>query len=301
MPDSEVKENFDIKNLTSFKIGGAIKKAYFPKSISEFEEIYNYEPAAQVFGNLSNTLVSSSGYDGTVIITTGINEIIINGRSVYAGCGVKGPKLAQTAAKNGLSGFEFMIGFPGSLGGNVFMNASAHGQCISDKLVKVKCFSKEKGLFELNKDEMEFSYRTSICQKESIIILGAEFELTPANPEEIQAKMDENLGFRKTHQPSLALPNCGSVFRNPDGDSAGRLLEAAGAKKLSAGGVHVWENHANFIINSDNGSSLDVLELMYKMYMSVKEKFGIELKPEVRFLGGNNLREGELCKILNIK
>ena len=301
MLDIEVKENFDIKNLTSLKIGGKIKKAYFPKTIEEFAEIYNYEPEAKVYGNLSNTLVSSNGYDGAVIITTGINEIIINGSKIYTGCGVKGPKLAQTAAKNGLSGFEFMIGFPGSLGGNVFMNASAHGQCISDKLIKVKCFSREKGLFELSKDEMLFSYRTSVCQKEPIIILGAEFELTPQNTEEIQAKMDENLGFRKSHQPSLALPNCGSVFRNPEGNSAGRLLESAGAKKLAAGGVHVWENHANFIINSKSGSSLDVLELMYKMYECVKEKFGIELTPEVRFLGGNNLREVELCKILNIK
>ena len=298
MLDIEVKENFDIKNLTSLKIGGKIKKAYFPKTIEEFAEIYNYEPEAKVYGNLSNTLVSSNGYDGAVIITTGINEIIINGSKIYTGCGVKGPKLAQTAAKNGLSGFEFMIGFPGSLGGNVFMNASAHGQCISDKLIKVKCFSREKGLFELSKDEMLFSYRTSVCQKKDLIVLSAVFELTPASREDIKAKMDENLHFRKTHQPSLTLPNCGSVFRNPEGNSSGRLIEQAGVKGFSSGGARVWENHANFIIN-EGGSSTDILTVIQKMHNSVKEKFDIELRPEVRYLGDNS-KEVEICKNLKI-
>lgn len=118
--------------------------------------------------------------------------------------------------------------------------------------------------------------------------LSAEFELTRASSEYIEAKMKENLDFRHSKQPSLALPNCGSVFRNPVGDSSGRLLEASGAKNFSVGGVHVWENHANFIINDGQGNSTDILEIMYKMYSSVKEKFGIELKPEVRYLGGNN-------------
>ena len=112
--------------------------------------------------------------------------------------------------------------------------------------------------------------------------------------------MQENLAFRKAKQPSLVLPNCGSVFRNPDGDSAGRLLEASGAKSLSSGGAHVWENHANFIINDRAGSSTDILEIMYNMYSGVKEKFGIELKPEVRYLGSNNKKEVELCKRLKM-
>lgn len=296
------EENFDLKNFTSFKIGGKISKVYFPKSIEEFEKIISTEDDIKIFGNLSNTLVSSDGYDGSVIITSKMDTAQIEGTRVYASCGIKGPKLAQLAQKHGLSGFEFMIGFPGSLGGNVFMNASAHGQCISDNLVKVKCYSKDRGVFELSKDEMNFGYRSSICQKESIVVLGAEFELEPKSPDIIQAQMNENLAFRKTHQPSLAIPNCGSVFKNPEGLSAGKLLDEIGAKGFSAGNVKVWENHANFIVNPEQkGTSSDVLELMLKMFSTVKEKFEIELKPEVRYLGNKNTREDEICKILNIK
>ena len=297
----ECKENFNVKNLTSLKIGGNIKKCYFPKSFDEFVEVAQNERGAKVFGNFSNTLVSSDGYNGTIIVTSKMNNIKIDGLKVFAQCGVKGPKLSQTVAKQGLSGFEFMIGFPGSVGGNVFMNASAHGQCISDKLIKVVCYSKEKGIFEISKDEMNFSYRTSRCQSESIVVLGAEFILEEQNPEEIQKKMSENLYFRKSHQPSLTLPNCGSVFRNPEGNSAGKLLESIGAKEFSIGGVRVWENHANFIVNDQNATSEQFLNLMLKMFDGVKKEYNIELKPEVRYLGNNNENEVRLCKTLNVK
>ena len=252
---------------------------------------------------ISNTLISSDGYDGAVIITSKMDNFAIEEDTLfYADCGAKGPRLAQIAQTAGLSGFEFMIGFPGSLGGNIYMNASAHGQCISDKLVRVTCYSKDRGIFKLSKDEMEFGYRSSICQRKDIFVVGAEFELEEQASAEIQSKMDENLAFRKAHQPSLALPNCGSIFRNPEGNSAGKLLDEVGAKNFSVGGVKVWENHANFIVNPEQkGSSTDVLELMLKMFSYVKEKYGIELKPEVRYLGNKNLREVEICKILNIK
>ena len=299
----EFEENFDVNKLTSFKIGGKIKKVYFPKTKQEFEEIVKVENNIKVFGNLSNTLVASDGYDGPIIITSEMDNFAIEEDTLfYADCGAKGPKLSQVAQAAGLSGFEFMIGFPGSLGGNVFMNASAHGQCISDNLVSVTCYSKDRGVFELSKEEMKFGYRSSIFQRENIYVLGAYFKLTPKTPEKIQAQMEENLAFRKSHQPSLALPNCGSVFRNPEGNSAGRLLDEVGAKSFVVGGVRVWENHANFIVNPEQkGTSTDVLELMLKMFSSVKEKYGIELKPEVRYLGNKNLREVEICKILNIK
>ena len=295
-----MENNFNISNLTSFKIGGEIKKVYFPTSVEEFSEILKKEPEAKVFGNLSNTLVSSFGYDGTLIITTKMNNVIIDGNKVTADCGVKGPKLAQTVAENNLSGFEFMIGFPGSIGGNICMNASAHNQCISDKLISVKIYDGQE-VKTYTKEDMEFAYRHSICMDKNIIVLSAEFELESKNAEEIKAKMQENLAFRNSHQPSMALPNCGSVFKNPPGDSAGRLLESIGAKQMSEGGVHVWENHANFIINDKTATSLDVLRLMNKMSNAVENKYGIKLIPEVRFLGGNNQEEVELCKNLKIE
>lgn len=292
--------NFDIKNLTSFKIGGQIARMYFPTSVEEFVEIKSKEPDAFVAGNLSNILVSSDGYNGAVICTKKIDNINFNGNRVIAGAGVRGTKLSKLALENNLSGLEFMIAFPGSVGGEVFMNAGAHGQMIADVLKTAKVFCPEKGIISLSNEELEFSYRTSICQRKPYSVLEAEFELIPSNKEAIQEKMNENLSFRQNKQPALTLPNCGSTFRNPQGDSAGRLLDEAGVKGMVSGGVRVWENHANFIINDGDGTSLDVLRLMDKMYSKVKEMFNIELKPEVRYLGGNNEEEVMICKKLKM-
>ncbi|MBR6301817.1 UDP-N-acetylmuramate dehydrogenase [bacterium] len=294
-----IEKDFDIKNLTTFKIGGKIREVYFPKNLDGFFEIlHDTHKDFQVFGNLSNTLVSSDGYGGAIILTTKMDNIEIDGTHIVADAGVKGPKLAQTVAEQGLSGLEFMIGFPGSVGGEVYMNASANSQAISDTLVCATCYSKEKGIIKLTKDELEFDYRTSRCQKEDLIVLQAEFELSQKPKEEIKKQMEENLAFRKSHQPSLALPNCGSIFKNPQNNSAGRLLDSVGAKQMAEGEARVWENHANFIVNNGNATSKDVLSLMYKMYLAVKKEYNIELEPEIRFLGGKNKEENELCQIL---
>lgn len=295
-----IKKDFDIKSSTTFKIGGKIKEVFCPTSVEEFLSI-DFSKDFFIIGNLSNTLVSSDGYDGVVISTCNLNKIEISGTRVKAGAGVKGPKLAQEVCKSGLSGLEFMIGFPGSVGGEVYMNASANSMAISDNLVSVTCYSKNDGLVTIPKSEMEFGYRTSRCQRDNLVVLEAEFELSPKPTEEIKSQMEEFLTFRKNHQPSLALPNCGSIFKNPVENSAGKLLDFVGSKMLSFGGVRVWEGHANFIVNDNNGTSCDVLELMYKMYQLVKDKYNIELEPEIKFLGGKNQRENELWKILNKK
>ena len=297
----QIREDYEIKNLTSFKCGGRVKKIYYPESVDEFLQILKDEPKVLVFGNLTNTLISSDGYDGALLLTTRMNKVSIDGNFVTAECGVKGPKLSQEVGEKCLSGLEFMIAFPGSIGGEVFMNAGAHGQSVSDTFVEAICYDKDNGLITLTKEDMDFSYRTSICQKRDLVVLSAKFELTPDSIENIKSRMQENLDFRKAKQPSLELPNCGSVFRNPQGDSAGRLLESIGAKSFAIGDARVCENHANFIINGKNGTSLDILELIYKMYSEVKNKYDIELKPEMRFLGDKNQREVELCKLLKIK
>jgi len=292
------EKNFDIRKLTSFKIGGSIKEVFFPENVEDFENILKNHPSVKVFGNLSNTLISSDGYDGAIVLTTRMNKIHIESETIIADAGVKGPKLAQTVCESGLSGLEFMIGFPGSIGGEVYMNASANSQAVSDTLVSAICYSKQNGIIKLSKDEMNFGYRSSICQNEDLIVLQAEFKLTKKPKDEIKTQMDSNLQFRKTHQPSLALPNCGSIFKNPQWDSAGRLLDLTGAKNTVVGGVRVWENHANFIVNDNSGTSLDVLNLMFELYSKVNEKYGIKLEPEIIFLGGKNEKENELCKIL---
>ena len=292
------EKNFDIRKLTSFKIGGKIREVFFPENVEDFENILKNHQQIKVFGNLSNTLISSDGYDGAIVLTTKMSNISVEGNKVIADAGVKGPKLSQTVCENGLSGLEFMIGFPGSVGGEVYMNASANSQAVSDTFVSALCYSQEKGIFKLSKEEMNFGYRSSVCQSENLIVLQAEFQLTQKSKDEIKSQMDSNLQFRRTHQPSLALPNCGSIFKNPQGDSAGRLLDSIGAKSLSCGGVRVWENHANFIVNDNCGTSFDVLSLMFELYSKVKDKYDIELEPEIIFLGGKNEKENELCKTL---
>ena len=293
-----IKNDFDIKNYTSFKIGGKIKEIYFPESLDDLKDL---PTASVVVGNLSNTLVSSYGVDFPVFSTSKLDKITIDGTKVIAGAGVKGPKLAQTVAEYGLSGLEFMIGFPGSVGGEVYMNAGAHGQAVSDVFKSAIVKGEEKDFITLNKEDMNFSYRHSICQDKRYIVLQAEFELIKRDVEEIKKQMNENLEFRKAHQPSLSLPNCGSVFKNPEGESAGRLLDSCGVKELKFGGAKVWENHANFIVNDGNATSTDVLKLMCEMKKRVKEKFNITLMPEICFLGHKNKEEEKLCQILYLQ
>lgn len=291
----EVKENYELKRHTSFKIGGCAKRAFFPTGVEEFTNLLTELDNPVILGNCSNVLISSQGIDGDVILTTKMNAFEVVNNTITAQCGVKVPMLAREAENKCLSGFEFMIGFPGSIGGAVYMNASAHSQAVSDTFKLCRAFDTEtKKVVELNKDEMHFGYRKSILQDGRYILLDAKFELIPASAEEITAVMQRNLEFRKDRQPSLSTPNAGSIFRNPANDSAGRLLEKAGVKGLKQGGAQVWLGHANFIVNMEDATSTDVSMLMNKMYNEVKDKYTIKLEPEVKFIGIKSKEEDEL-------
>jgi UDP-N-acetylmuramate dehydrogenase len=163
--------------MTSFKIGGYIDEVFFPENLEDFAKILQENPNIKVFGNLSNTLISTSGLNEKIILTTKMNSVSINGTHVIADCGVKGPKLAQLVCAEGLSGLEFMIGFPGSVGGEVYMNASANSQAISDNLTSVTCFSKNNGIVKYSKEEMKFEYRKSRCDLNSQRSLLMKFKL----------------------------------------------------------------------------------------------------------------------------
>lgn len=293
----EVKENYEIKNLTTFKVGGNVKQIYFPANQQEFVYLLKTIKNPLILGGGSNVIFSSQGYDGVVISTIKMSQIFVRGTKIIVECGVKGPFASQTAYNSSLSGFEFMIGFPGTLGGNIFMNAGAHGQNISDTFTKACLYDlKTKEVVYFEKEQMKFGYRTSILQNGRYILLGAEFDLKKNSQKVIKELMDRNLEFRKNIQPSLATPNAGSVFKNPENDSAGRLLDKAGVKSFEINGVKVWEKHANFIVNTGDGTSEDILELIYKMYKQVKDTYTIELEPEVRFIGKRTKREEEICK-----
>ena len=295
----ECKENCEMKQMTTFKVGGIADRVYFPQTQTEFVHLLCSLKNWIVLGSCSNVLISSEGYRGNIIITTKMKGFHINGNCVTAECGVKGPLLAQKAAEAGLSGFEFMIGFPGTIGGEIYMNASAHGQSISDKLVRCCLYDiKKKEIVYKEKSELDFGYRKSALQKGKYILLGAEFELVKGNKDDIKSLMERNLNSRKDIQPNLSFPNAGSVFKNPENDSAGRLLDKAGCKDLNTESSEVWKNHANFIVNKGNATSLDILNLMFKMYTAVKDKFTIELSPEIIYLGEMSKEEEKICRIL---
>ena len=294
-----IKEDFEIKNLTTYKIGGRVSKIYLPETQGEFTELLREHSECLVLGSCSNVLFSSNGYKGEIIITSELKQFEIRGTRVFTSAGVKGPMLAQKTAEAGLSGFEFMIGFPGSIGGDIYMNAGAHGQSISDNLVQCCLFDRDtKEIVYKTKDELEFGYRHSILQNGRYILIHAEFELKKAPQEEIKSLINRNLEFRKNIQPSLATPNAGSVFKNPENDSAGRLLDKAGVKTFDLPRARVWENHANFIINKGDATSEDILTLMVMMYNAVKNQYTIELKPEIMFIGDKTEKEEELWNIL---
>ncbi len=295
----QIKDDFEIKNLTTYKLGGRVKKVYFPETQEEFSSLLRELDEYIVLGGASNVIFSSNGYNGNLIFTMEMKAFEIRGNNVFAACGVKAPLLAQKVCENSLSGLEFLIGLPGTIGGAVYMNAGAHGQSISDTLVSCCLFDKEtKEVVYKQKADLEFEYRKSILQKGRYILLFAEFELKKAPLDEIKDLMARNLNFRKTIQPSLAYPNAGSVFKNPENDSAGRLLEKAGVKNFDLTNVRVWDKHANFIVNKGNATSEEVLELMVKMHNAVKEMFTIELTPEQIFIGTMTEKEEELCNIL---
>ena len=295
----QIKENVEIKNMTTYKIGGKVSKIYLPENLEELTSLLRTLDNYIVLGGCSDVLFSSNGYSGNVILTTELKGFEIRGTSVYAECGVKDPLISQKVADLSLSGLEFLIGLPGTIGGAVYMNAGAHGQCIGDCLDSCCLFdSEKKEIVYKKKDEMIFSYRHSLLHDKRYVLLYAEFNLKKAEQEEIKELMDRNLTFRKNIQPSLANPNAGSVFKNPENDSAGRLLDKAGVKAFETETVKVWQKHANFIINKGGATSEDILEMMVKMFSAVRDIYTIELRPEVIFIGDKTEKEEELCNIL---
>lgn len=294
-----IERDYELKKHTTFQIGGKAKLVCFPQTVEELEEALKKYPGALVIGGGSDILISSKGIDGEVIITTDITDFRIEDTKIYAACGVRTPFFSREAAKAELSGAEFLLGIPGTIGGVVYMNAAAHSQSIADIFSSCKVFDRKTNTVKtLTKEEMEFEYRKTVISKKDYIVLSAEFDLRKGNLDEIKSLMERNTEFRRQKQPSLALPNAGSIFKNPENDSAGRLLEKAGVKSKMIGGAKVWENHANFIVNIGYATSNDVLKLMYKMYNEVKVRYTIELRPEIKFFGIADEDEKEIWQTM---
>ncbi|MBE6029976.1 MAG: UDP-N-acetylmuramate dehydrogenase [Clostridiales bacterium] len=239
-----------------------------------------------VIGNGSNILVRDGGYEGILIkLGEGFSEVEIDGTEVRAGASALLSKVAKDAAKEGLTGFEFASGIPGSTGGGLFMNAGAYGGEMKDVVKYVKAISRD-GMREymLDVSELDLSYRHSIFGETGDIITEVVYGLEKGNIEEINEKMKELAGKRTSKQP-LQYPSCGSFFKRPEGFFAGALIEGAGLKGLMVGGAQVSQLHAGFLINKDNATATDVINLMKLIQNTVYDKYGVKLTPEVRIIG----------------
>lgn len=301
--DIKFYNDFQLTNFNTLKIKSMAKYFYMPDNDGELvtllKKYKNMNPV--VIGNGSNILFSSQGVEQPVIYAGKMKSCLVLGETIEVQAGLKVQTLSKIALDKKLSGFEFLIGIPASLGGACYMNAGAHGNSISDNFISAKVYDIENSkILTLKKEEMNFSYRHSILKEKPYILLSAKFELRKAPAEEIKSKMDENIIFRKNRQPNLAIPNAGSVFKNPENCefSAGALIDKCNLRGFQIGDVQVWENHCNFVVNKGKATSSDYTDVVFEMYSRVKEKFNIELVPEIIYIGKMTRNEKEKWKIL---
>lgn len=278
-----------MKKHTTWHIGGPAELFLQPESKEEAVEAIRTAARSgkpyYVIGLGSNLLVSDEGLKGTVIQLGGkLNHVLIEGNVIQADAGTPLPALAFKAGEAGLAGLAFAAGIPGSLGGALVMNAGAYGGQISDVVRKVECLNPAGEPVTLSAEECGFAYRTSRFKQEpGWVILSVTMELASGNAEELLATMQRNNASRKEKQP-LEYPCAGSIFQNPPGDAAGRLVELIGAKGWREGDAQVSEKHANFIVNLGNATCKDVLTLVARVKEAVKAETGIELHEEILLL-----------------
>ncbi len=279
---------------SSFKIGGEAKVAYFPRSKEEFifllDKFSREGERFFVVGNGSNLLFDDRGFDGSIIFTRNMAECRYDYKSdsveIYAEAGKRLTELSfEAGRKHSLTGLEFAYGIPATVGGAVYMNAGAYGGQIADVVLDIEAYDIEnKRIVTIDCAGADFSYRHSIFEEnKNLIVLSARLKMTVGSPEEIARVMETNMQSRRDKQP-LEFPSAGSTFKRPVGYFAAKLIDDAALKGYSVGGAKVSEKHAGFVINAGGATSADVLTLMSDVSRIVKEKFGVELSPEIIYL-----------------
>ncbi len=281
-----MEKNYPLHQLTTWKIGGPAETVYWPQTKEDLSKVWQRAQKAEVpvwlIGQGSNLLVPDAGLPGVTLVTTALRAIEWGDYTVQVEAGYPLARLAQEAGERGFSGLAFARGIPGSVGGAVVMNAGAHGGAMAPHIATVTALWPDGTVKKVGKAELEFAYR--FCSLRSHAwVLEVELMFTPGDRETIMQEMKENLKKRAINQP-LDKPSAGSVFQNPPGDSAGRLIEAAGWKGRSVGGAQVSNKHSNFIVNTGNARAIDVLTLIEEIQKSVQLKFGVTLKTEVAYL-----------------
>lgn len=274
---------------TTFRVGG---EAECLIQIKEEEELIKLVPYLNqigqkyfILGNGSNLLVGDKGYRGIIIsLGGGMNKIEVDGNRICVQAGALLSQTAIAAREAGLSGMEFAVGIPGSIGGGIVMNAGAYDGEMKQITESVKVMDVEGRILTLDNETMEFGYRTSIIKNRPFIVLEAVLRLQTGDKEKIQQKMDELMAKRISKQP-LNFPSAGSTFKRPEGYFAGKLIMDAGMRGYSIGGARVSDKHCGFIVNTGTATAADIKEVIEEVQERVKERFRVILEPEVVFLG----------------
>jgi len=284
-----VRHDVPLAAFTTFKVGGP---ARYLAEVSDEEQLLAVLDAAPadlpvlVLGRGSNVVVSDEGYDGLIVRLRGtFLEVEVGGDGIVrAGAGVALPRLARAAAAAGRGGLEFYLGIPGSVGGAVRMNAGGHGRDTAAVLRDARIMTvPARDVRTVPVEALGLGYRSSALTDDDVV-LGARFVTVPADPATLESRSREIARWRREHQPG-GTRNAGSVFKNPPGTSAGRLIDEAGLKGLRRGGAMVSTLHANFLVAEEGATARDIWELVGEVRRRVEAATGIRLEPELRFVG----------------
>lgn len=287
------KENIYLQepmaNYTTFRVGGPADCLITLENEEQLRKVQRYLHLVEipffVLGNGSNVLVSDKGYKGIILqVGDRMSEVTVEGRRVIAQAGARMSQVARVAMENGLTGFEFASGIPGTVGGGVVMNAGAYGGEMKQVVETVTVVDPEGEILELDNNTMEFGYRYSIIRNLPFVVTKVTFLLEEGNPAQIKATMDDLAAKRREKQP-LEYPSAGSTFKRPEGHFAGALIMDAGLRGFRIGGAQVSEKHCGFVINAGEATATDVMKVIQEVRLRVKEQFNVELEPEVVFLG----------------
>ena len=281
----EVRSEVNMARYTTLRVGGKARWFFTPTSQQSIVQAMTVIPNDIVLlplGRGSNMLVSDDGFDGIVVDLRALKVLSIEGNTVFAQAGVKMNRLSRLCADSELAGLEFMATIPGDVGGGIVMNAGAFGQQVSDTLASINVVCRDGILLSIQAKDLKMSYRCTVLPKQSII-LGAAFQLQLGDGETLKSRMLHMRETRSKTQP-LSMPNCGSVFKNPVGDFAARLLEEAGMKGHREGGAQFSTTHANFIVNHGHATCQDILALINDAKVEVLNRFGVQLETEVRVI-----------------
>lgn len=289
MVDAKIYLNEDMKNHTTFKTGGRADLMIAAQSVAALQLLLEFISKEKIsyiiLGHGSNVLVSDQGIREVVLkIEDNLNGIIVDGEIIIAEAGAMLADVASYALSHGLSGMEFASGIPGTVGGAVVMNAGAYGGEIKDILAEAQVANLEGQLLVRTLNELEMGYRTSNIQKNGHIVVGAKFRLQKGHEKEIKNMMDELTRKRSLSQP-LEYPSAGSVFKRPEGYFTGKLIQEAGLQGYQIGGAQVSTKHTGFIVNVNQATTGDVLNLIKHIQNEVKRMHQVELKTEVRVIG----------------